>query len=177
MTAMETANFMIYILSDAIDDLTNDKLNLLLYLAQGHYLAKYGIPLFEDPIVAGKHGPIVPTVYSLYRKYENVSISAYDAEHAANIIPETEESLFNVARKYGSYPLKDLRNMICSTGAPWNRVYQAKGNYTEIPYQMLLEYFSDLDELRPAVKDFKDDDFIGYRDENGILVLPKEWDD
>ena len=26
-------------------------------------------------------------------------------------------------------------------------------------------------------KRFEERDFVGYRDENGVLMLPKEWDD
>ena len=26
-------------------------------------------------------------------------------------------------------------------------------------------------------KHFKENDFVGYRDSDGILVLPKDWDD
>lgn len=46
MEAKTIANYMLYIMSDAFDDLTNMKINKLLYFAQGHYLSKYGKALF-----------------------------------------------------------------------------------------------------------------------------------
>ena len=33
------------------DDMTNLRLNKLLYFAQGHYLARYGKPLFDDEVI------------------------------------------------------------------------------------------------------------------------------
>ena len=38
MKAITGANYMLYIMSDAFDDLTNEKINMLLYFAQGHYI-------------------------------------------------------------------------------------------------------------------------------------------
>ena len=38
MTAIAVANYLLYIMGEAFDDLTNMKLNKLLYFAQGHYL-------------------------------------------------------------------------------------------------------------------------------------------
>lgn len=46
-----------------------------------------------------------------------------------------------------------------------------------IPVEAIQDYFADVEALNPAVKQFKKSDFIGYRGEDGILVLPKEWDD
>lgn len=40
MTATTAANYLLYIMNDAVDDLTNIKINKLLYLSQGYYLIK-----------------------------------------------------------------------------------------------------------------------------------------
>lgn len=66
MEARTVANYMLYIMGDAFDDLTNMKINKLLYFAQGHYLREYGEPLFDDGIEAWDHGPVIPAVYSAY---------------------------------------------------------------------------------------------------------------
>ena len=62
-------------------------------------------------------------------------------------------------------------------GSPWAQVYQGKHSHMVIPVEAIQDYFADAEALNPAVKQFKESDFIGYRGEDGILVLPKEWDD
>ena len=52
---------------DAGDIISNLKLQKLLYYAQGVTLALTGKPLFSDPIEAWQHGPVVPSVYRLYK--------------------------------------------------------------------------------------------------------------
>ena len=43
--ATDIANFLVYLMSDSCDDLTNLKLNKILYYAQGHYLKNFGVIL------------------------------------------------------------------------------------------------------------------------------------
>lgn len=177
MDAKIVANYMLYIMNNAFDDLTNMKINKLLYFAQGHYLREFGIPLFSDVIEAWEHGPVVPDVYSIYREYGDTPIKTY----SPNLIPEitlnTEELLYGVARKYGRYTASTLRNMTHVVGSPWNQVYKENQSHIEIPLSIIQKYFMELDHLNPATKQFKETDFIGYRDQDGVLVLPKEWDD
>lgn len=168
---------MVYIMSDAFDDLTNMKINKLLYFAQGHYLKKYGIPLPDDTIEAWEHGPVVPEVYAAYKRYSDKPIKEYDANAVAGMTPEVEELPYGVARKYGRYTACALRNMTHVVGSPWDQVYQSNHPHTEIPLPSIRAYFNESDDLITTDKQFKESDFIGYRDKEGILVLPKEWDD
>lgn len=177
MEAKKVANFMLYIMNDAFDDLTNMKINKLLYYAQGYYLGKYGKPLFDDDIEAWEHGPVVPTVYSAYKKYGDQPIQNDNDYPAPEMTPEVEDVLYAVARKYGRYTASALRNMTHVVGTPWDQVYQPNHAHTKIPLSVIQGYFSELEELSPMTKQFKEDDFIGYRDSDGVLVLPKDWDD
>lgn len=177
MNARAIANYMLYIMSDAFDDLTNMKINKLLYFAQGHYLKKYGVPLFDDTIEAWEHGPVVPEVYSAYKEYTDRPIENYDASALVEVTPEAEEILYGVARKYGRYTASALRNMTHVVGSPWAQVYQGNHMHIEIPLSSIQSYFNEREDLNPVEKQFKESDFIGYRDKDGVLVLPKEWDD
>ena len=133
MTATTAANYLLYIMGEAFDDLTNKKLNKLLYFAQGHYLKKYGRPLFNNVIEAWEHGPVVPEVYSTYKEYGDKPIKRYDSNMIAEITPETEGLLFNVARQYGRYTVSKLQNMACVAGSPWDQVCQGEHSHTKIP--------------------------------------------
>ena len=177
MDAKTVANYMLYIMSDAFDDLTNMKINKLLYFAQGYYLKQYGAPMFQDKIEAWEHGPVVPDVYAAYKGYGDRPIKTYDETAAANMAPEAEKILYDVARTYGKYTASALRNMTHVVGSPWDQVYQGNHTRSEIPLDIIQHYFEEQQALEPAEKQFKESDFIGYRDQDGILVLPKEWDD
>lgn len=177
MDAKTVANFMVYIMADAFDDLTNMKINKLLYFAQGHYLREYGKPLFDDRIEAWNHGPVVPSVYDAYKSYGDAPIREYDMSTIDDITPEAERILFGVARKYGKYTASSLRTMTHVIGSPWDRAYRPGCAHVEIPLQTIQEYFSKMDVLTEPTIMYSEDDFIGHRDADGVLVLPKEWDD
>lgn len=177
MDAVAAANYMLYIVGEAFDDLTNMKLNKLLYFAQGYYMRKYGKPLFPDKIEAWEHGPVIPAVYSKFKQYGDKPIRGCDIAAVPDVSPEAEDILFKVAKKYGKYTASALRNMTHVIGSPWDQFYQKGRVHTEIPQASILAYFSDADDLNAETKTFKESDFIGYRDADGILVLPKEWDD
>lgn len=177
MEAKTAANYLVYIMGETFDDLTNMKINKLLYFAQGHHLKNYGVPMFQDKIEAWEHGPVVPDVYAAYKEYGDRPIKACDEAAAGNVVPEAEKTLYDVARTYGRYTAAALRNMTHVVGSPWDQVYQGRHTHIEIPLGIIQSYFAQQQELKPVEKQFKESDFIGYRDRDGILVLPKEWDD
>ena len=174
MAAATFANYMLYIMSDAFDDLTNMKINKLLYFAQGHYLSKYKKPLFQDAFEAWEHGPVIPSVYAKYKKYGDEPIKEYDIADIPEMPKEIDDILFGIARKYGTLTASALRNKTHVVGSPWYQVYNGQ-RHTIIPTQMIQDYFSEsTTTLEPIEKHFKDSDFVGYRDSEGYLVLPKE---
>jgi hypothetical protein len=57
-------------------ELSHLKIQKLLYFAQGWHLAFFSCPLFEDPIEAWRHGPVVNSIYLAlrkYKKYDNIT--------------------------------------------------------------------------------------------------------
>lgn len=177
MDARTVANYMVYIMSDAFDDLTNMKINKLLYYAQGHYLDRFGKPLFDDKIEAWEHGPVVPSVYRAYKGYGDSPIKDYDPNMISEIPPEAEDILYSVARKYGKYTASALRNKTHAVGSPWDQVYRPDQSNIEIPLDVIRNYFAAHGDLSQEEKQFGEDDFVGYRDADGLLVLPREWAD
>lgn len=51
---------------DAITDMTQMKLNKLMYLAQAQYLAATNHRLFRERLEAYKHGPVVPSLRPVF---------------------------------------------------------------------------------------------------------------
>lgn len=48
--------------------ITNLKLQKLLYYAQGYFLAKKDIPLFDEDFLAWEHGPVIRKIYNIYKE-------------------------------------------------------------------------------------------------------------
>ncbi len=68
-TASDIAKFLITSFQKQNVEISNLKLQKLLYYTQAWHLALYGQPLFQDPIQAWVHGPVVPSVFREYKEY------------------------------------------------------------------------------------------------------------
>ncbi len=68
-TASEIADTIIHLSRGRAIDITNLKLQKLLYYAQAWNLVFTGQPLFRDSIEAWVHGPVVPSVFRKFKEY------------------------------------------------------------------------------------------------------------
>ena len=177
--AIDAANYLVYLMSDICDDLTNMKINKLLYYAQGYYMRKHGIPMFDECFEAWEHGPVVPSVYTKYKTYGDNPITVWDDLRLNEVNDAASDTLMDVAREYGKYTASALRNMTHALGGPWDQVYSANLKHIEIPAALIKRYFTSdkIKEIKPVEIDFSEDDFIGYRDKHDTLVLPSAWND
>ena len=177
-TALEAANYLLYLTDGAYEDMTNMKLNKLLYYAQGYSLKQTGHVLFSDEVEAWEHGPAINSVYQKYKNNGDKPITTYDSEEAGRMPKEAIDILLSVAREYGRYNASTLRGMTHVPKSPWDKYYVAGASHVTIPVGFIKEYF---DKNEKEIQDIKtsltDEDYIGYRDSEGYLVLPKEFDD
>lgn len=97
--------------------ITNLKLQKLLYYAQGYFLAKKDIPLFDEDFLAWEHGPVIRKIYDKYKK-NGASGIVYDKDFDLEIDVETEKILEEVHEEFGQYTAWKLRNMSHET-EPW----------------------------------------------------------
>lgn len=97
------------------DDISNLKLQKLLYYAQGCYLALENKNLFDDNIVAWKHGPVVESIYQEYKDFKSNGINRYER---VEIDEDTQEFLKRVYSVFGKYSAWGLRNMTHNE-TPW----------------------------------------------------------
>jgi uncharacterized phage-associated protein len=72
--ATDVAKHIISVAYDCGDEITPLKLQKILYYIQGAYLALKDRPVFDDEILAWKLGPVVYSVYSEFKKYEDNAI-------------------------------------------------------------------------------------------------------
>lgn len=104
-------------------EITNLKLQKLLYFAQGHYMQEHdGKPLFEDDFQAWAHGPVVPNVYDEYKEYSWFNLPKQ--RDVKEIISTEEKFLDKLLDYYGSENGKQLE-IISHDEKPW---IDARGN-------------------------------------------------
>jgi len=123
-------------------EISNMKLQKLVYYAQGFSLALLGKPLFDDPIEAWMHGPVVP---SLYRRYSNFGASPIPPANDFDPTVFTREQcrlIEEVFDVYGQYSASKLRQLTHEED-PWRDNY-AEGSFSrEIPQAEMKRYFSE----------------------------------
>jgi uncharacterized phage-associated protein len=124
------------------EELSNLKLQKLLYYAQGHHLAQRRAPLFGDAIQAWSHGPVVPQVYHAFKNSGNSSIKLPpdDSFTWADVDPVTTRLLSKVWNTYGGYSAGRLRNMTHEE-TPWKRHFRPDERHTQVPVEEIEEYF------------------------------------
>lgn len=125
-------------------ELSNLKLQKLLYYAQGHALAQTGKPLFSDRIEAWAHGPVVPKVY---RRFKDCGSNPIDPD---TYLPEAfdwdeyrdvEDQLIRIWNTYGKYAAWVLRNKTHKE-APWLSTFNADNRSAVISTDKMTNYFA-----------------------------------
>lgn len=140
MTADEVANYFIWQVNadeEFGDNITNLKLQKLVYYAQGFYLAWYDERLFDDPIEAWAHGPVVRQLYVKYQAYGANPIPNPEGFDPNSIDEQTRELLEEVYAVYGQFSAWGLRNLTHDE-APWKDTQRNQA----IPDEAMKQYFA-----------------------------------
>ena len=155
-SALEVARHIVKYCNDHDYIVSNLKLQKLLYFVQAYFLIKSPTkePCFEDLIVAWDFGPVVPAVYSEFKRFGGTSISRvpiyYDdrngmsepIEFADNSISKHDKKLIDeVVEKFRWYTAPDLVKLTHNQ-APWKDAYFNNGNKV-ITVQAMRKYFND----------------------------------
>ena len=140
ITALDVAKYFVTLCDpDAGDNISNLKIQKLLYYAQGFHVALYDEPLFVEEIEAWIHGPVVPKVY---REYKDRGCGAIpvDSEFDPEVIPENKKEFLNeVYNVFGQYSAWKLRNMTHEE-PPWKNCTQGE----TISLNSMKDFFSTL---------------------------------
>lgn len=172
--AIDVANFFVNLGTQLKDDnMTNMKVNKLLYFAQGYCMKRTGKPLFEEDLEAWPYGPVEPGVYRAFKKYQSSAISDVSGNYSDEIFSdEIYALLLDIYNEYGKYTTSYLVDISHKSGSPWERTQCGV-----IDKKMIKDYFATAAELPTFHPTYLEKDFIGYRDEEDVLVLPKEYED
>lgn len=124
-------------------DISNLKLQKLLYFAQGHHLGKLGVPLFSDEIQAWAHGPVVPSVYQEYKRFEGSPIEFDEDFDFEAFDIATNNFLASVWFTFGGFSAWKLRNMSHDEG-PWKDSHDSSVFGTVISVESMAKHFGSL---------------------------------
>lgn len=113
--------FIIRAYDDGIDDeMTNMKVQKLLYYSQSLHLALYDEPLFDEEIQAWRYGPVCPPVYRFYSDFEARQLPIPKKEFLSQISHETKELLEEIWEYFGGYHAYLLSDMT-HVEFPWKK--------------------------------------------------------
>ena len=106
MKAIDVANFFITVgLMNEGTEMTNARINKLLYFAQGWHLAKTGEPLFNDNIEAWDYGPVVHSVYSEFKRYGKNIITEPSENFDLNLMQDDDFATWELGSLFRTTPV------------------------------------------------------------------------
>jgi uncharacterized phage-associated protein len=140
--AMTIAKWFVAWASSDEADLSNLKLQKLLYYAQGNWIAREGYPLFGDDLQAWAHGPVVPSVYRYFKDFKSSDLDLSDDDNFewSSVDESTTQFLIEVWNTYGQFGAWRLRNMTHGE-APWIANFRGDESHVVIPKPDLLRHF------------------------------------
>jgi uncharacterized phage-associated protein len=141
LSVIDVANFFIYLALECGDEqVTNMRLNKLLWYAQGHALATLGKPLFSEEFEAWQYGPVLPSIYHRYKVCGNDKIEYIDESFNPNEFASNEEInlMLAVANEYDQYSTPKLVDLSHATGSPWSQTQQGM----KIPISDIKKWFA-----------------------------------
>lgn len=155
------------------DLVTNLRLNKLLYFAQVGSKDILGYLLIDDDFEAWPYGPVVPAVYNMYKRYGRNGIATADFDKAS-LTRQEQLYLLDVLRTFKDDSTSALVKKSHQVNGPWDIVTKKREKI--IPKEAMAVYCTKNPLINAFKTKYKDSDFVGYRDADGHLVLPKELD-
>lgn len=156
--------FLVLVDREAGDTITQLKLHKLVYFAQGISLALFNKPLFENPIMAWKHGPVVLSLRKKFGAFENNPIPS-PAEIDFDLYkPQEKELIYKVYSSYGEHSASYLRNLTHKHPI-WIEAFNSENNL--IDHNKIKEFF----------KTVIDHNFLlmSEQDKQNIINAEDEW--
>ncbi|MGE6780697.1 Panacea domain-containing protein [Vreelandella titanicae] len=145
-TVMDIANYLLAKASSSEGErsnLSNLKLQKLLYYVQGFHSVLLDRPAFDDRMEAWMHGPVVPSVYHHYKAHGNGHIPAAMPVEAIEIDDQTAELIDEVFDVYAKHSAWHLRNLTHDED-PWINRYDPEMGSSEIKAEDLEAFFPSL---------------------------------
>ena len=153
MEAVQVANFFLEQARKEKTPITPLKLLKLVYIGYGWTAAVLDRKLFDEPIEAWQHGPVVESIYHEFKHFGRGEITemgvSFDLESfdiTEPRIPKTEKDVLDLLGLvwgiYKRFSAWDLRNKTHEPDTPWSKVFQVGRSNIEIDHASIKEHFS-----------------------------------
>lgn len=119
----KVADYIVASLHEAGDEISNLKLQKLLYFAQGLCLANCGKPLFDESLIAWKLGPVSMSTFKRFEHFKQHDIDDPNIRKPDDLPDETVTHLDMVIEALGGLPAIELMKMAHKT-TPWLEVWE-----------------------------------------------------
>ncbi|MBD2195916.1 MULTISPECIES: Panacea domain-containing protein [Calothrix] len=113
--------FIVKAYEDGIEaEMTNMKVQKLLYYSQSLHLALYDEPLFDEEIQAWRYGPVCPPAYRFYSEFEANQLPVPSKDFLLQISDEQKKLLAEIWEYFGGYHAYRLSDMTHGE-FPWKK--------------------------------------------------------
>jgi len=147
-TALDVANYFLYLANINNQDLTNKKLQKLVYYAQAWSLVLNNKKLFDDRIEAWVHGPAVRKLFFKFSKkfgFEPIKVKI-DQNIEKKFTDDEKEVIHEVWRVYGKCSDEYLEKLVHSE-LPWQKARKglslAEPSSREISTVLMKVYYDE----------------------------------
>ena len=152
MEVVQVANFFLKQAREERTPITPLKLLKLVYIGYGWVAAVLDRKLFDEPIEAWQHGPVVESIYHEFKHFGSgeitemgVSFDLESSEVTEPHIPESEKDILDLLGLvwgiYKRFSAWDLRDKTHEAGTPWSDVFRAGRSNIEISHEAIKEHF------------------------------------
>lgn len=150
-TPQQAANFFLDNAKRDDIELTQLKLMKLIYIAYGWYLAITHNKLFEEPIKAWKHGPVIESIYHEFKHFKRDPIDAhsivFDLDTSKTIVPRIQDLkvidvLKTVWMGYKDFTAESMVNREHKAGTAWSKVFKENKNETILDEDIKEDFYN-----------------------------------
>lgn len=144
--AVDVAYYMLKVAPKDNLNMTNLKLQKLVYISHGYMLAIHGTNLINENPQAWRYGPVIHSVYLQFKGYKDRPININTDQLEKFSLNDNERDLIDdVLEAYGTESAIDLVNLTHEEGTPWDEIWnKRKGKkdlFAEIPHKLIKRHF------------------------------------
>ncbi|MFN6497827.1 MAG: Panacea domain-containing protein [Nostoc sp. DedQUE01] len=119
-------------------EMTNMKVQKLLYYSQSLHLALYDEPFFDEEIQAWRYGPVCPPAYKFYSEFEAKQLPVPGQDFLLEISDEKKKLLEEIWEYFGGYHAYRLSDMTHGE-FPWKKARKGLPPQASSTEPILLE--------------------------------------
>lgn len=129
---------------------TQMKVQKMVYFAHGYHLAKFGTPLIEEQFEAWKYGPVIPSIYEVYKLYGSeeivdTTLIPDDQElelELTELNARAEDAINYTWDATGDVPARALSNWSHKPDSPWAEAFKPDTLSIPIKNDRIEQYFT-----------------------------------